>query len=1002
MKITWMQQNSPEPEAEKTLGEKTHNVSRAHSGGNAAFLAAPGAVYAEDGREWGGIGRREKGKSLLEIQSQAEQADVAVQQDYMTLMSHTMSEEDYAKLQEEGFDFRDMEPEETVTIVDRIKVELARSGQEIIGYTDDLDKETLEAALGSQALANAVAQSFQQADLPLTGDNLEAVAKAWDMASRLEPVDEGVGRYLIDNELEPEIWNLYLAQNSGAGVSAGSAPQFYAEDVRGYYTKSAGPEQSAELTEQIQKLIGQSGREGNDQTRQDAQWLLDNSLPLTAENLDRLEQMREVELPVTEESFAQAAASAIAEGKDPIHADLRDKGENLYEKAVAVEDFYRSPRIWEELSGDVTARRQLEEIRLRMTAEVNLRLLKSGFSLDTAPLEELVEALKQAERELAQRYFPQDGDEQAVEKYRNYQKAVTVTAQLPGLPVQTVGMLVGKQDAVTLEEFHGEGKALQENYEKARDSYETLMTSPRADLGDSIRKAFANVDDILEDLGIEPTEETRKAVRILGYNRMDITQENLAGVMEADRQVRSVVEKLTPAAALKMIRDGVNPLEKSFSELEQYFDDLPEEYRREAERYSQFLYGLESNKAITQEERESFIGIYRLMRQIEKSDGAAVGALVNTQAQINFSNLLSAVRTGKRKKVDVKADDGFGTLTELVRKGESISEQIGRAFAKDARKMMTDASYSEKAEQEYRNRELEQLRQAVENADGESISLLQRGGFSGAADHLLTAQALLNGTEDLFDPLGLASGGRRSPQRTADQNVTGSSYRTEEPQDEESRAKEAPVESVPSREDGRAQGTRLWEILDNRERFVREYAEGISQALEDTERVSLEEAQTSLDVRTLQLAHKQLTVAGALAGREEYFLPVYVGDTLTRVHLILNRGGQEKGTVSVGVTFPEDRRLQADFQLDQGVLSGNFIAESQNEVMELQKLADNFKEDAGEIWSVGRIQVSYPGAPKSRESREGRTEERQSADHAELYRVAKVFLQTVQKRGMEL
>ena len=77
MKITWMQQNSPEPEAEKTLGEKTHNVSRAHSGGNAAFLAAPGAVYAEDGREWGGISRREKGKSLLEIQSQAEQADVA-------------------------------------------------------------------------------------------------------------------------------------------------------------------------------------------------------------------------------------------------------------------------------------------------------------------------------------------------------------------------------------------------------------------------------------------------------------------------------------------------------------------------------------------------------------------------------------------------------------------------------------------------------------------------------------------------------------------------------------------------------------------------------------------------------------------------------------------------------------------------------------------------------------------------------------------------------------
>ena len=49
--------------------------------------------------------------------------------------------------------------------------------------------------------------------------------------------------------------------------------------------------------------------------------------------------------------------------------------------------------------GDITARRQLEEIRLRMTAEVNVKLLKRGFAIDTAPMEELIEAAK-AEGEL--------------------------------------------------------------------------------------------------------------------------------------------------------------------------------------------------------------------------------------------------------------------------------------------------------------------------------------------------------------------------------------------------------------------------------------------------------------------------------------------------------------------------------------------------------------------------------------------------------------------------
>ena len=50
---------------------------------------------------------------------------------------------------------------------------------------------------------------------------------------------------------------------------------------------------------------------------------------------------------------------------------------------------------------------------------------------------------------------------------------------------------------------------------KAVESYETLMTAPRTDLGDRISNAFRNVPEILSDMGLANTEENMRAVRIL-------------------------------------------------------------------------------------------------------------------------------------------------------------------------------------------------------------------------------------------------------------------------------------------------------------------------------------------------------------------------------------------------------------------------------------------------------------------------------------------------------
>ncbi len=994
MKITFAEQTVRESERyhmERSRSSQANEPAAAAQNA-AAFFGAPGGMTDMPGMSG------EK-KSLIELQQEASYVDVGVQRDYMTVMSHTMSEEDYAKLQEEGFDFGGMEPEEAVTIVDKIKAELARAGKDIQGYTDDVDMEVLAAALGSQGLAQAVADSFREADLPLTRENLSALSGAWAMSSGLQPMEDGSCRYLIDNEMEAEIWNLYLAQSSGAGRGSG-APRFYQEDVKGYYTRSAGAEPAEELQGQIDRIIEQSGREVNEENREAASWLLEKGLPLTPENMGRLEELRKIELPVTEEQFAEAAAAAVAEGKDPVHASLAGRRENLYEKAAALSEYYHGDEIWEASAGNLAARRQLEEIRLRMTAEVNLKLLKSGFSIDSAPMEELIEALRRAEEQLAGQYFP--GDEAAVEKYQSYHLAQTVTEQLPGLPADVLGMFAEGQGSASLETVYREGRQKQEGYEKARESYEKLMTAPRSDLGDNIRKAFRNVDDILKDLGLELTEENRRAVRILGYNRMEVTVSNLEAVRDADRQVQNVIDRLTPAATLKMIRDGFNPLEKSFGELEQYFESLPGEYKEEAESYSRFLYNLERNDRISQEERESYIGIYRLVHQIEKREDAAVGALVNSGAEIHFANLLSALKSARAKGMDVRVAEGTEGIAVKVRRGENLEERISGGFARNAEGMdlsseagpasgsaalspeavleaaeeiLAQVSPDAEAEREYDRMQLEAMRRAVSQADQESYALLQRGELPANADHLMAAQALERGVDNLFGPAGRRKGNDGGQWESNGENVDGD-----------------PASANPASGEPRGEGAGLWEKLDDGESFRETYGQIMRESLEAVQEETFARADTDVDVRSLQLVHKQLTVAAALAEKEEYFLPMYVGDRLGRVHLTLNREGNEKGSVVIGVSLSEEEHIQARLYVENKTLRGTVLGEGKVEVMKLRQIADNFRKEAEGSWTVGELVTAAAGKKQTESPGTG---EHARTENAELYRVAKVFLQSL-------
>ena len=85
------------------------------------------------------------GRSVKEVMQEfgTEFDNLAAKRDQMTVMSNIMSTEDFNKMMRDGFDPSKMDPEQVVTIVDHIKAEMAKSGEVVAGYNDDLSREKL-------------------------------------------------------------------------------------------------------------------------------------------------------------------------------------------------------------------------------------------------------------------------------------------------------------------------------------------------------------------------------------------------------------------------------------------------------------------------------------------------------------------------------------------------------------------------------------------------------------------------------------------------------------------------------------------------------------------------------------------------------------------------------------------------------------------------------------------------------------------------------------------
>ena len=946
------------------------------------------------------------GKTAEEVMQDAGLIDVATQRDYMTVMSNTMSEEDFRRLQRDGYHPGDMDVREVVTIVDKIKAELIKGGADIAGYTDDLDAETLKQITGSEAFARELYKQFKAHDIPVTEENVMNAKQAYDKANTLRTPDDGTVKYMVENRMEPTVDELYRAGYSSTSDNRQSHG-YYAADAGGYYAKKAEEYHWDQLQPQMEKVLEEAGLEVTDENLEEAKWLIESGIPLTAESVGRLHEIRQVEIPQDEEKILAAVAAAIADGKSAGSANLADGRSNLEKAADYVEAYENiSDEAADQVAADgkelnlrnlqqaqerierygiadgtpeqISARRQLEEVRLMMTIEANRKLIESGYSIDTAELEDLVEALKRIEEEQNKALFNESDAADAADKAQLYAQTQQKTAEIPYLPAAVLAEFISEEELFTLDSVHTNGTALKNAYEAARESYETLMTAPRADMGDSIRKAFRNVDDILTDMGLETSEENRRAVRILGYNSMDITGENLDAVKKYDMELRHAMRRMTPAVTLQMIREGKNPLRMSVEELNKYLDNDELQTTNQEEKFSKFLYKLEKNHNITEQEREAYIGIYRMFRQIEKTDDAAVGSLFQEGAELTFSNLLTAMRSIRKQGMDYTVDDAFNGV-EGVPLNKTITEQILSGFADvgigdaDAQnassqqekliaefeRMLAD----EELESAYQREQMQQYGDLNEVEDSVIRELLAYR-QPVTVNHLNAAMQLRKNSGMLFKKLS-------DIDKSADKH----------------KMKEA--------------SARLLTQLTDKDSAIEAY-----ENMRDTFNEMLEEAQEEsisyLDLRTLQSCSKQLSLAKGFAGEENYQIPVEIQGEWTAINLKILHGSEEGGKVTAVMDAAGYGRVTAQFSVKNHTVSGFIACDTEEGAHRLREREAFLQEELfsdiradGEPLKAGSIAIVYSKESNVEEySREEQSQETQ-INTVDLYRIAKAFINSV-------
>ncbi len=844
--------------------------------------------------------------------------------EYFNDISNRMTAEDINDIEEEGMTLEKYNMERLDRTLNRIKKQkqfkedcMESGAKKREQHAEDVERAVIHAATGGIA-SSQVAAALENSNLPVTEENIAKIAQAVSMAGMAGNLSDEAISYMISNELEPTISNIYQAEHVGKSMNVNSAINninayeaiHVAYDISTVGTNEGKEADWEKIKGQVEELLKANGFESENATMEDCKWLFEHDLPITEESIKSLQELKEIKNQVISEDITKETIRQYETGIEPENINLTTIKRN--QTNFDLEDFLQN--VEKQLASqdvdieDITFHRQLEEIRLKMTSEVSGQLEDMGIQIDMEHISDIIDGLKELENSYYQGLFKDAGIDASEAEIELMKQTTEKISALTSMPSALLGKTFTTRMEESIDSLVEKGNELKSQLVRAEEAYETLGTEVRKDLGDSIKKAFQNISNILEDMGLEATEANIRAVKILGYNNIQITEHSINEMKYYDKQVQDLIDGLRPAVTMEMIHSGKNPLDMPIEQVNEQVAEIQKEIGiSEDEKYSEFLWKLDKSKTITPEERKAYVGMYRMLTQIEKSDGAAIGSVIKAGKKLTLDNLMTAVRTTKTNGIDASVDESFGSLEQRNQKGESIEQQVEyyrrisssilnkvepehlKNNAMSLEKLSETMEHDNNQEHlDYIKQRQEQLRTLMNNSE-ECISFLEANQQEVTMETVAAAEQLLSSGNwnDIYKRLD-----------AKDQEAF--AYQSEE---------------LISHLDSDLFDSVFDTFTDKIQNMIQKEKE--------------KDTNSYKDLSFLRLTGSSLQLTGALAKKDNYNIPMMMGDQVGNVNVVVQHKEETGGKVEVSFESEQLGKVDAQFTVKNGEIKGFIITDNQ-------------------------------------------------------------------------
>ena len=322
-----------------------------------------------------------------------------------------LTKEDYEELTNEGISLEEYNSERLDRALARIKQQRIQKEDSLENQKDYIKEknDATQKMVTYDKATKKIVDKLIEADLPVTEENIVKIQNAIEMATTAIPVSDKAKTYLIKNKQEPTIENLYKASYSGT----------YSQ------SKELSEETWTGLLDQVKEILQNSGFEVNKDNLESAKWLLNQNLPLTEDTLWSLCDLNTMDDTIEDNKILDKTVEALVNGTtaesallgsaviDRVNQSILEfnhisdeavnfavnkcQGQEEVINQISLQELTKAqaeidsqlfpPLEDQELQKidirTITVRRQLEEIRLKMTVEAGSQLIKSGINPNT-------------------------------------------------------------------------------------------------------------------------------------------------------------------------------------------------------------------------------------------------------------------------------------------------------------------------------------------------------------------------------------------------------------------------------------------------------------------------------------------------------------------------------------------------------------------------------------------------------------------------------------------